>query len=363
MKFLLLPPDPGLTVQEKILGLYPRDRLNKTLIQKGLIPFEIEKIDPSDSLFVLRDNLFITKHGLEKILERLAPLSRAPDRIEGTDGIMLGVHAPEPETLKKERNFQKLADISHSGTGEQADVLILDESDYIVFNSEQAYRSGRKYLLDSLRRSHDGLISRTINRPVSLFVSGYLAETSVTPNQITVMVFILSLVCALCMGMGYFIMGTILMHISSILDGCDGEVARLKFMQSKLGAWLDTILDDIANQIFFCATGIGLYLENPVPLYLVLTVIIPVFSVPSFTYLYSKLIRLGKTDTGELKIDQTSFTGRIINILKMIIKKDFYYAAFVVIATAGFPQFILFFAAAGSVSGAIGIFLEGKKMK
>ena len=36
-------------------------------------------------------------------------------------------------------------------------------------------------------------------------------------------------------------------HLQSILDGCDGELARVRLQQSKLGAWLDTFVDDVLN--------------------------------------------------------------------------------------------------------------------
>ncbi|MEK0366233.1 MAG: CDP-alcohol phosphatidyltransferase family protein, partial [Nitrosopumilus sp.] len=41
----------------------------------------------------------------------------------------------------------------------------------------------------------------------------------------------------------YLILGGILIHIHSIVDGCDGEVARLKLRQTKYGGWLDSVLD------------------------------------------------------------------------------------------------------------------------
>jgi len=39
-------------------------------------------------------------------------------------------------------------------------------------------------------------------------------------------------------------LGALLVQLQSILDGCDGEIARLKFKSSKIGEWLDNVLDD-----------------------------------------------------------------------------------------------------------------------
>jgi phosphatidylglycerophosphate synthase len=47
--------------------------------------------------------------------------------------------------------------------------------------------------------------------------------------------------------------------VQSILDGCDGELARVRFQQSAVGEWLDTMVDDGLNIVIFAALGIGLY--------------------------------------------------------------------------------------------------------
>lgn len=37
--------------------------------------------------------------------------------------------------------------------------------------------------------------------------------------------------------------GGVLAQLSSIIDGCDGEIARLKYQESNFGGWFDAILD------------------------------------------------------------------------------------------------------------------------
>jgi CDP-L-myo-inositol myo-inositolphosphotransferase len=43
------------------------------------------------------------------------------------------------------------------------------------------------------------------------------------------------------------LVGGLLVQLASIIDGCDGEIARLKHMSSARGAWLDTVLDRYAD--------------------------------------------------------------------------------------------------------------------
>ncbi len=52
-------------------------------------------------------------------------------------------------------------------------------------------------------------------------------------------------------------------QLASIIDGCDGEIARLKFSQSEFGGWFDAVLDRYADAFLlfglmwheFAATG------------------------------------------------------------------------------------------------------------
>ena len=53
--------------------------------------------------------------------------------------------------------------------------------------------------------------------------------------------------------------GLLLVELGSIVDGIDGELARLKFQFSRLGQWLDTIADDLGNFVY--STGVMLNLD------------------------------------------------------------------------------------------------------
>ena len=106
------------------------------------------------------------------------------------------------------------------------------------------------------------MISRTINRRISLRVTRLVLETSLTPNQMTVVAsrFGVAAIAAVAWGgTAWFITGAVLLQIQSILDGCDGEISRLKYIRSRLGEWLDQVVDDVVNVGFFVAAGWALY--------------------------------------------------------------------------------------------------------
>src|SRR5262249_20972213 len=147
---------------------------------------------------------------------------------------------------------------SRRGGGAMNEVIRPLAAPAIVVRADNA-REARRFMLRCLRKPVDGLISRTINRPISLAMSSLFVETPITPNQLTILTFVVALVAAALMTQGHFFLGACVMQFSSILDGCDGEVARLKYQSSRLGGWLDTILDDVSNQIFLLSTAWGVY--------------------------------------------------------------------------------------------------------
>jgi len=128
---------------------------------------------------------------------------------------------------------------------------------WLDVDTPEALTEGKRRMIDNLgKNSEDGFISKWLNRKISKRISKLLVKTSITPNQITIISFLLSLVGAFLIAMGYrieSICGALIIQFASILDGCDGEVARLKKIQTRGGAWLDTILDRYADVILALA--------------------------------------------------------------------------------------------------------------
>ena len=124
---------------------------------------------------------------------------------------------------------------------------------WIDIDTPSDYNIAKKQLLKNLIKPTDGPISRFLNRPISLSISKYLVETHVTPNTITFISFLISIPAAYLFFKNtsyiYILLAGILTQISSIIDGVDGEIARLKYQQSKYGAWLDSCLDRYSDAI------------------------------------------------------------------------------------------------------------------
>ena len=119
----------------------------------------------------------------------------------------------------------------------------------------------KKALLNQLRcKPNDGPVSKYFNRPISIRISRWLVKKNITPNQISVGTFLLSLLATLFFMIGYYpvlVLGGLVAQLASIIDGCDGEVARLKYLSSEYGGWLDAVLDRYADG--FLLFGLTLY--------------------------------------------------------------------------------------------------------
>jgi phosphatidylglycerophosphate synthase len=55
------------------------------------------------------------------------------------------------------------------------------------------------------------------------------------------------------------VIGAAIFQVYSILDGCDGEIARAKNLESKFGEFLDNFCDFVASLLFVIALGFGLH--------------------------------------------------------------------------------------------------------
>jgi phosphatidylglycerophosphate synthase len=112
----------------------------------------------------------------------------------------------------------------------------------------------------TIRRSSykdtDNTLARA-NRSMSLPISVALVGTPVTANQLSVALVAIGFYSAWLFSTGHYLAGVLggfLSLAASVLDGCDGEIARLKYQESALGSWIDTFGD----YSYYIAIFIGL---------------------------------------------------------------------------------------------------------
>ena len=89
----------------------------------------------------------------------------------------------------------------------------------------------------------DAKVAR-FNRRISLPISIALLRTPLTANQLSVILVALGFWSAWLFSTGHYwsgVLGGFLSLAASVLDGCDGEIARLKYQESALGCWIETV--------------------------------------------------------------------------------------------------------------------------
>ena len=97
--------------------------------------------------------------------------------------------------------------------------------------------------------SLDGTVSRYLNRRISVPAAKLLARTPATPNQVSVAALIIAAASMPLLAIGRNIEGAILIQLSSIVDGIDGDLARAKSMASRFGGLFDSVLDRYADAL------------------------------------------------------------------------------------------------------------------
>src|SRR5258706_14151890 len=125
--------------------------------------------------------------------------------------------------------------------------------------------------MEAFAKDTDGFFARHFDRKISGAISRQLLKTPITPNQITIFVTVLGIGSGWLMaqpGYGTKVAGSLIFLLTSILDGCDGEVARAKKMTSKIGGWLDLWGDNVVHIAFFFGLGVGLVIDTDKVIYL-----------------------------------------------------------------------------------------------
>jgi phosphatidylglycerophosphate synthase len=214
--------------------------------------------------------------------------------------------------------------------------------------------ASEKHFLRHIGKSQDGMVSKFLNRPISRVITRLLLKLPITPDAWTMLIFALALVAFVFLVRGDysgFLAGTALFQLINILDGCDGEIARAKYLDSERGRRLDAFCDFVANLFFVLCLGVGLFRQPSVSANI------------RFVYLFESLITfflmargLGRYVMPLLARDTTRvvsrrqedfgvaerFFGRVLTaFIFQITQRDVIYFVFLLLAIAGRASWIL----------------------
>lgn len=226
-------------------------------------------------------------------------------------------------------------------------------------------------LFEACRKPMDGVVSRRLNRHISIFISKRIIGTPITPNMMSVFTFALAAAAAFSAWRGGYwswLLAAFLLQWNSILDGVDGELARVRFQHSKLGQWLDTVSDDVSNWMFYA--GLSLSAQAlPYGEWLALAgwIGIGTHMVATAQY-YAEMIRVGSGDLyaidwGFDKEPPKGFGGQLLVFWRNVLKRDFALFFFLVVALFGGLPYVLPIVAAGSIGTLIAATMRNVKKR
>jgi hypothetical protein len=194
------------------------------------------ELDGAPYDLVLNTRLFLYRKAMRQLMEA----SASPPEIISLPG----------EKESWEDNFHQMESLPRSR--ERAWEYITNGSQIDEIEIEFLRGSGK---------SQDGFVSRYLNRPISRVVTRLLLRFSTTPNAWTLLISPIPIVASLILRHGTywsFLWGLALFQVFSVLDGCDGEIARAKFLESERGRRLDDLFDIFSNILLVVGLGFGL---------------------------------------------------------------------------------------------------------
>jgi 1L-myo-inositol 1-phosphate cytidylyltransferase / CDP-L-myo-inositol myo-inositolphosphotransferase len=222
--------------------------------------------------------------------------------------------------------------------------------DPLVVATSDDVRPAERRLLRGLVKDTDGFMARHFDRHISLQISRRLAPTAVKPTQIT----LVSTAIGLC-GAPFFLsshwswqtVGALLFLLHSIVDGCDGELARLKFQESRYGGILDFWGDNVVHVAVFGCMAVGWALSAAAtwPLWLGAAAIVGTLGSAGFVYWRQLRVKEG---SGPLYTSVSTVPDdRLASMLDAASRRDFIYLV-PILALFGKASWLLPLAAVGA---------------
>ena len=220
-------------------------------------------LDPEAPVLVIAPNTVPEPREVRELVRRRATEGRPTTWM--SRGTPVGAYYPAGRTLLR-RAALASGDFAHWAVSDSDAVRMqAPANSWNDANDSTGRRNAERRLFSSLRQPSDGYLAR-FDRALSVALSRVLIRTPVTPNAITALSLLVGLGGAAFLASvssWNAVLGAALLWVSCILDGCDGEVARLKLLTSRVGARFDIATDNVLHLATFIAITVHLYRIRP----------------------------------------------------------------------------------------------------
>lgn len=268
-----------------------------------------------------------------------------------------------PFAMEQPRSIEScLAHLSQTGTQRTLQKPVATDT-FLV----RRYRDrlvAEKHLTESIRHATSGPIARYVNKRISLPISLVLSKLWISPNAITAVNIIIGVFSGVFAADGHrygvILLGAALFQLASIVDGCDGEVAKLTFRCSKFGQYIDSLSDNLSLGSFMTGLIAGYWRHTHSPAAFIAGAVMICSTGITLSWMIRYLKRntqsasLVTFDTNYLQklSGQPSWLIAFIRYGKYTLKKDMFSFLFLLFAIAGVLYWWLFIAAFGTAVSA-----------
>jgi phosphatidylglycerophosphate synthase len=314
----------------------------------AVLQSDMDAYFPQGRIVLLASNVLPTLQSLRWLRDQPLELDRA--RVFGNAAACI-----EPSDFATCRSILQDVLRGHTSLMEFAGAcgILLDEEQVdglYPLKTTQDRREAEHHLLRGLIKDTEGFMSRHFERRISLAITRRLVSTGLTPNVMTAVSVGIGLLGApffLSSDWVYQLTGALLFLAHSILDGCDGELARLRFQESRWGGILDFLGDNVVHVAVFACMGIGWSFSVGETWPLWLGGLAVAGTIGSAGMVYRHTMR-GEGSTGPLFTSVVrSKTSALSSLMDSLTRRDFIYLV-VALSAFGKASWFLALSAIGS---------------
>ena len=134
---------------------------------------------------------------------------------------------------------------------------------WVDVDTRRDLRRATRWLLAGGGKERDGAVAK-VNRVLSGRVITPLLLSiapGLRPDTVTVLATVVGLSAVPAILAGWMLVAALAVQLASILDGADGEIARVAHRGSRFGAFLDPMLDRVVDGLVFSAAGVYLAVQ------------------------------------------------------------------------------------------------------
>ena len=124
-----------------------------------------------------------------------------------------------------------------------------------------------------IKKVHENFLARITYRKISEPIAVLLSKTPITPNQVSFISIMSSVIAGIFFSLGewkHLAIGCLFLQLTFLMDHVDGNLARYANKSSAFGNWVDEISNKLHKFFFVIGLSIGVFRLTNNYLYLVL---------------------------------------------------------------------------------------------